>query len=159
MPAPASHAFAGRVRCNQGERERELRAQYDVIVCGPGSSGAVVARRLAENPHVSVLLVEAGGSDEVASVMQADQWPANIGSERDWRFHGRPNHHLNGRSIPFSMGRVLGGGSSINVMVWARGHRQDWDGFAAAAGDQAWGYASTLELYRRIEDWHGTPSA
>jgi choline dehydrogenase len=55
------------------------------------------------------------------------------------------------------MGKVLGGGSSINVMVWARGHKNDWDFFASEAGDPAWNYDSVLNIYRRIEDWHGSP--
>jgi choline dehydrogenase len=134
-----------------------LKPHYDFIVCGSGSSGSVVARRLAENPDVSVLLLEAGGDDEVPSVMEANQWPTNLGSERDWSFQGQPNPRLNGRSIPFSMGKVLGGGSSINVMVWARGNKSDWEFFASEAGDPAWGYASVLNIYRRIEDWHGVP--
>ncbi|GBQ19167.1 glucose-methanol-choline oxidoreductase [Gluconacetobacter sacchari DSM 12717] len=149
--------FAERLRRNQHELGRELRLQYDFIVCGSGSSGSVVARRLAENPNVSVLLIEAGSSDDVPAVIQANQWPLNLGSERDWGFQGEPNPHINGRSIPYSMGKVLGGGSSINVMVWARGHKQDWDSFASAAGDPAWSYDSVLKLYRRIEDWRGTP--
>lgn len=66
-----------------------------------------------------------------------------------------PNAHLNGRSIPMNMGKVLGGGSSINVMLWARGHRSDWNHFAGEAGDDAWNYESVLKIYRRIEDWHG----
>src|SRR5262245_25435602 len=70
---------------------------------------------------------------------------------------GQPNPHLNGRSLPLSMGKVLGGGSSINAVGWARGHRNDWDFFAAEAGDTAWNYESVLNLYRRIEDWHGAP--
>jgi choline dehydrogenase len=106
---------------------------------------------------VSVLLLEAGGDDDVPSIMEADQWPTSLGSERDWTFHAQPNPHLNGRSIPLNMGKVLGGGSSINAMAWARGHQRDWDFFASEAGDPAWGYASVLQLYRRIEDWHGTP--
>ena len=56
-----------------------------------------------------------------------------------------------------SMGKGLGGGSSINVMVWARGHRSDWDFFAAEAGDPAWGYEPVLDIYRRIENWQGSP--
>src|SRR5262249_15418225 len=119
--------------------------------------GSVVARRLAENGDVSVLLLEAGGGDDVPTVMAADKWPLHLGSERDWSFHAEPNPHLNGRSVPLSMGKVLGGGSSINVMVWARGHKSDWDYFASEAGDPAWGYESVLQIYRRIEDWHGAP--
>src|SRR5258708_31799395 len=89
--------------------------------------------------------------------MEADQWPTNLGSERDWNFQSQPNPHLNGRAIPMNMGKVLGGGSSINVMLWARGHKSDWDFFASEAGDPAWSYASVLQLYRRLEDWHGAP--
>ena len=137
-------SFAERGRSNQRQLTSELRNQYDFIVCGSGSSGSVVARRLAENPDVSVLLLEAGGSDDVPSVMEANQWPLNLGSDRDWNFQGQPNRHVNGRSIPFSMGKVLGGGSSINIMVWARGHQQDWDFFAAEANDPDWSYESVL---------------
>jgi choline dehydrogenase len=148
--------FIERVRVNQQKLTAELKAHYDFIVCGSGSSGAVVARRLAENPSVSVLL-EAGGSDDVPSVADASQWALNLGSERDWGFYAQPNPHLNGRAIPMNMGKVLGGGSSINVMTWARGHQSDWDFFASEVGDPAWSYASVLQMYRRIEDWHGTP--
>jgi hypothetical protein len=149
--------FAERVRHRQKSLGANLSTQYDFIVCGSGSSGSVVARRLAENPRVSVLLLEAGGPDDVPEVMRAEQWPANVGSERDWNFAVQPNPHLNGRSIPYSMGKVLGGGSSINVMAWARGHKNDWDYFASEAGDKAWSYESVLNIYRRIEDWHGAP--
>ena len=155
--AAVAAEFAARVRRNQRTLRADLKPQYDVIVCGSGSSGSVVARRLAENPDASVLLLEAGGDDDVPSVMEANQWPMNLGSERDWSFQGQPNPRLNGRSMPFSMGKVLGGGSSINVMVWARGHKSDWDVFASEAGDPAWSYDSVLKVYRRIEDWQGVP--
>ena len=147
--------FAERVRTRQARLADAMQPQYDFVVCGAGSSGSVVARRLAENPDVSVLLVEAGGGDDVPAVTEADQWPTNIGSQRDWGFQSQPNPRLNDRSIPLSMGKVLGGGSSINVMIWARGHMSDWDHFAAEAGDSAWSYESVLQTYCRVEDWHG----
>jgi choline dehydrogenase len=149
--------FAERVRHNQTKLTSDVKPQYDFIVCGSGSSGSVVARRLAENADVSVLLLEAGGADDVPEVMEVGQWPLNLGSERDWNFQSQPNPCLNGRSIPLAMGKVLGGGSSINVMTWSRGHKNDWDFFASEAGDPAWSYESVLNIYRRIEDWHGVP--
>jgi choline dehydrogenase len=133
----------------------DLQDSYDFIVCGAGSSGSVVARRLAENPDVRVLLLEAGGTDAVPSVMEPTRWSENLGSERDWGFKSQANPHLAGRSLDLSMGKVLGGGSSINGMMWSRGHRNDWDFFAAECGDRAWSYESVSKLYQRVEDWHG----
>jgi len=149
--------FARRVRANQTKLRSELRPHYDFIVCGSGSSGSVVAGRLAANPDVNVLLLEAGGNDDNPLVREPGKWPMNLGTERDWGFKGQPNPHLNGRSIPLSMGKVVGGGSSINGMGWARGHKSDWDFFASETGDPAWSYESVLNIYRRIEDWHGAP--
>jgi choline dehydrogenase len=149
--------FAARARTNQECLLGGLKSSYDFIVCGSGSSGSVVARRLAEITTASVLLIEAGGWDDVPAVEDAARWHENLGSDRDWAFPTRANPHLNGRALVCSMGKVLGGSSSINLMVWSRGHRNDWDGFAEAAGDPAWSYASVLGIYRRIEDWQGEP--
>src|SRR5215475_16126851 len=149
--------FARQVLANQNKLRSELLSQYDFIVCGSGSSGSVVAGRLAENPDVHVLLLEAGGNDDAPSVMEASQWTTNIGSERYWQFKAEPNRWLNGRAISLGMGKGLGGGSSINAMIWARGHKSDWDFFASEARDSAWSYESILNIYRRIEDWHGAP--
>ena len=149
--------FAERVRINQQKLTAELKPHYDFIVCGSGSSGSVVARRLAENPEVSVLLLEAGGSDDVPAVTDATKWTSNLGGELFWDFKAQPNPALQGRALSMSMGKVLGGGSSVNGMYWVRGHKNDWNYFADEAGDPAWNYESVLNLYRRIEDWQGEP--
>lgn len=145
-----------RIRSDQLRMTGELKSSYDFIVCGSGSSGSVVARRLAENPDVSVLLVEAGGGDEDPAMTDPNLWTTNLGTQRDWAFPSEPDPAINGRSIVMSMGKVLGGGSSINAMVWARGHQADWDYFAGEARDSRWSYHSVLALYRQqIEDWGG----
>lgn len=155
---PSDHPdFAARVAANQAERTANLKSTYDFIVCGAGSAGSVLARRLAENPAVQVLLIEAGGGDERASVMEPAAWPTNLGGDTDWGFVAEPNPELNGRAMPMSMGKVCGGGSSINVMVWARGHRSDWDHFAEESGDSSWGYDAVLGIYRELENWQGAP--
>ena len=152
-----SQNIAQRVLANRNKLRSELKTHYDFIVCGSGSSGSVVTGRLAQNPDVSVLLLEAGGNDEAPNVTEARQWIKNIGSERYWQFKAEPNRWLNDRTISLGMGKGLGGGSSINAMIWARGHKSDWDFFASEAGDPAWSYESVLNIYRRIEDWHGAP--
>jgi choline dehydrogenase len=149
--------FERRARANQVKRTTNLKSTYDFVICGAGAAGSVIARRLAENSACAVLLIEAGGSDQAETVLDPAQWPLNLGSDRDWGFQAQPNPHLDGRALSMSMGKGLGGGSSVNVMVWARGHRSDWDHFAAESGDPEWGYASMLDLYRRIENWQGTP--
>jgi len=128
---------------------------FDFIVCGGGTSGCVVARRLAEDGSVRVLLLEAGGDERLAAVRNPTVWMRNIGSERDWQFRAEPSDALAGRSVPLPMGKVLGGGSSINGLVWARGHRTDFEHWAEQSGDPGWGYDAVIDLYRRIEDWQG----
>ena len=134
----------------------DANSTFDFIVCGSGPSGSVVARRLAENRHVRVLLIEAGGRNDIDEVRDAAKALANLGSQRDWSYEMAANPDIDGRSLPLPAGKVLGGGSSINFMYWARGHKSDWDYFAAQAGDSAWGYDSVREIYASIERWRGT---
>jgi choline dehydrogenase len=135
--------FTEKVRRNQQKLASQLQPQYDFIVCGSGSAGSVVAGRLAENLNVNVLLLEAGGDDDVADVMRPERWMNNLASERVWDFVSQPTEHVNGRAIPMAM-EVVGGGSSVNAMMWSRGHRQDGDFFATQAADPAWSYQAVL---------------
>lgn len=130
-------------------------SSYDYIVVGSGSGGAVVAGRLAAEMDASVLVLEAGGTDQLDAVLNPLMWPTNIRSERDWGYSAEPSDKVNGRSLILPMGKVIGGGSSINVMIWARGHKNDFDFWASETGDKAWAYENVLNIYRRIEDWHG----
>src|SRR6516165_9963129 len=154
---PEALEFETRVQATQRRLAAELQSSYDFIVCGSGSSGSVVARRLAETGDASVLLLEAGDTDDLPNIKEAKQWLSNLGTERDWGFQAAPNPLLNGRRLSVAAGKVLGGSSSINAMIWSRGHKNDWEYFAEEADDPGWSYESVLSLYRRLEDWQGKP--
>ncbi|WP_425407595.1 GMC family oxidoreductase [Hwanghaeella sp.] len=136
----------------------EIPKQVDYIVCGGGTSGCALAARLAQWSDANVLLLEAGGDERVPAVEDSRIWMKNIGSERDWNFAAEPHPSLNDRRAPLPMGKVLGGGSSINGLVWARGHRNDFDDWARETGDAGWSYDSVVEVYKRIENWLGPPN-
>ncbi|MEI9983942.1 MAG: GMC family oxidoreductase [Aliidongia sp.] len=100
--------------------------------------------------------MEAGGDDSSETISQPNRWPATLGSNLDWNFVAERNPLLNDRAIPYSMGKALGGGSSINVGTWSRGHKADWEYFASETGDAAWGYDSVRRLcVKSIEAWTG----
>ena len=158
VPSPTAMSEADRylaIASNQSQLRASLKKSYDYIVVGSGASGSVVAGRLAQNPATQVLLLEDGGSDLKPEILMTVLWFTNEGGKFDWSFNAERSASVNGRSIHQAMGRVLGGGSSINGMVWARGHKNDFDYWAKEAGDSAWDYNHILEIYKRIEDWQG----
>jgi choline dehydrogenase len=135
------------------ERGKLFARSYDYVIVGAGSAGCVVARRLVDGTDATVLLLEAGGSgDGVRSISNPPRWVENIGSRYDWDYHYEPSPHVAGRSIHLSLGKVLGGSGSINGLTWARGHRADYDGWAAA-GNVGWDFNSVLPLFKKSEDW------
>ncbi|GAB3315949.1 GMC family oxidoreductase N-terminal domain-containing protein [Geodermatophilus aquaeductus] len=126
--------------------------EYDVVVVGAGSAGCALAARLTEDPSVRVLLLEAGGSDDVLEV----QIPAAMykvwRTRRDWNYTTEPQPGLGGRGLFWPRGKLLGGSSSINAMIYVRGAAADYDEWAQLTGDPAWSYEAVLPLFRRMED-------
>ena len=126
---------------------------YDYIIVGAGSAGCVLAHRLTADPNVRVLLLEAGGPDRHPLI----HVPIGLGKiwERrmfDWGYDTEPEPRLDHRRIEAMRGKVLGGSSSINVMAYVRGHRGDYDRWAAA-GCPGWSYAEVLPYFKRCESW------
>ncbi len=114
---------------------------------GGGSGGCVVARRLAEDPAARVLLIEAGPSDEgIAAIDDAAGWASLMRGPYDWGYDYAPSPELNGRTIGIPRGRVLGGSSSINAMLWYRGHPSDYDAWEQA-GAAGWGVRRRAALF------------
>ncbi len=147
----------GDAAITQRYNAQNLAKGYDYIVVGSGSGGAVVAGRLAAETDATVLVLEAGDTDQIDAVLNPLLWPTNIRSERDWGYSAQPSAAVNGRALILPMGKVVGGGSSINVMIWARGHQSDFDFWAAETDDDGWSYDAVLDIYKRIEDWQGAP--
>ena len=136
----------------------DTRPAYDVIVVGGGTAGCAMARRLSEDADRCVLLVEAGPADAGAPAIEAAAgWSALLGGRYDWGRSYRGGEGVAGRPIPIPHGRVLGGSSAINAMLWYRGHRSDYDGWAEAGAD-GWDFCGVLPYFRRSEDWEGGAS-
>ncbi len=134
---------------------REI-GRYDYVIVGAGSAGCLLANRLSRDPETRVLLLEAGGRDNYFWIPIPVGYLYTIANPRtDWCYRTEPDEHLAGRSIHYARGRVLGGCSSINAMIYMRGQRSDWD-YWASLGNRGWGWDDVLPVFRALEDYqHG----
>jgi choline dehydrogenase len=123
----------------------------DYVIVGAGSAGCVLAGRLSEDADAEVLLLEAGGPDAAAEIHIPAMFPALFKSSLDWDLLGEPEPALDGRRLYLPRGRMIGGSSSINAMIYLRGARADYDEWAASGCD-GWGYDEVLTYFKRSED-------
>jgi choline dehydrogenase len=129
---------------------------FDYVIVGAGSAGCLLANRLSRDPQTRVLLLEAGGRDNYFWIPIPVGYLYTIANPRtDWCYKTEPDEHLAGRSIHYARGRVLGGCSSINAMIYMRGQKEDWDHWAAL-GNRGWAWDDVLPVFKSLEDYeHG----
>ncbi len=124
---------------------------YDYIIVGAGSAGCVLANRLTEDPSKRVLLLEAGAPDEKKEIHIPAAFPKLFKTEVDWEYYSTPQPELHNRQLFMPRGKTLGGSSSINAMIYIRGHQADYDTWAAL-GNDGWDYQSVLPYFKRSEE-------
>src|SRR5579862_8756333 len=132
---------------------REIHSHYDFIVVGAGAAGSVLAAELSASGS-QVLVIESGGPDDAPTIANPSVWFYNVGGPLDYHLPINPSARLNNRTFNMALGHVLGGGSTINAMVWTRGMQRDYDGWAKN-GAEGWAFADVLPVFKSQEDWEG----
>jgi choline dehydrogenase len=127
--------------------------RYDFIVVGAGAAGSVLAAELSAS-GAQVLVIESGGPDDAPTIANPSIWFYNVGGPLDYHLPITPLPQLNNRNFNMALGHVLGGGSSINAMVWTRGMQRDYDGWAKN-GAKGWAFNDVLPVFKSQEDWEG----
>src|SRR5258706_9391539 len=126
---------------------------YDYVIVGAGAAGCVLASGRSGS-GAKVLLIESGGPDDAPTVLNPSVWFYNVGGALDYSLPIVPTARLNQREFKMALGHVLGGGSSINAMVWTRGQERDFEGWAQS-GAKGWAFKDVLPIYKAQEDWEG----
>jgi len=130
---------------------------YDYVIVGAGSAGCVLADRLTEDPQTTVLLLEAGGPDDAQEIHIPVAFSKMFQTARDWTYYTDEEPHLNHRKLYWPRGKMLGGSSSINAMIYIRGNRYDYDHWREL-GNEGWSYSDVLPYFKKAENQERGPS-
>src|ERR1700740_949789 len=134
-------------------KPQSIKERYDYIIVGGGASGSVVAGELSKT-GAEVLVIESGPADTAPTISNPSIWFYNLPTALNYALPFKPAPEINNREMRLALGHVLGGGSSINAMVWSRGMARDYDAWAES-GAKGWAFSDVLPMFKAQEDWEG----